>query len=324
MEIFNNQLFLAGFSSIQSTVFWSEIGEPESIDPAFFAEFRTNDGDRITGMKFYNNHLIVTKQRSFHQISGDNPDNFLFQEISDQYGCLSHKSMVQFESLLWFLDSKGICEYNGANVSIVSNKVEPIFRTMNIDAAIDNACAIHHRVNNEVWFAIPCNGATLNNCVVVYDYLSQAWTKYSGVDISTLFIARGNNTTRVPFFGGYTGNLFDFGPSLMSDNGSGITCSFQTHFLAQRGQSVENMYRRFYLNLNPILGITQPITINLYSNYDGSTVQVSRTMYQNPFQARIDYGISAKSIQAEMIHTSASLPLVINGFTFEGRFQRNV
>ena len=45
---------MAGFSAQPSRVYWSNIGEPEGVDPSFFAEFRTNDGDRLTGLKVYN------------------------------------------------------------------------------------------------------------------------------------------------------------------------------------------------------------------------------------------------------------------------------
>lgn len=321
MEIYNNQLFMAGFSSLPSSVVWSQIGEPEGIEPDFEVEFRTNDGDRVTALKAYNGALVVTKERSFHRITGDNPDNFLFQEVSDQYGCLSNRAVVTFEDTIWFLDSKGIVEFNGANVKVVSNKVEPIFQAMNVDAAKENACAIHARQFNEVWFAIPINGSTTNNCIVVYDYITSGWTHYDGLDISSLWIARGGLGTKTPMFGNYSGAIFNFGASLMGDSGRGITCSFDTFFLASRGQTTENQYRRFYLNVDPIIGITQAITVNFRTNY-GTTVQATRTMYQNPFQSRVDFGLSAKSIQAEVFHVSATLPFKVNGFSFESRLQR--
>lgn len=323
MEIYNNQLFMAGFSSLPSTVIWSDVGEPELIDPSFTAEFRTNDGDRVTGLKNYNASIVIAKERSFHRVVGDNPDNFLLQELSDQYGCLSNRAMVVFEDRLWFLDSKGIVEYNGSGVRVVSNKVEPIFRSMNVEAARDNALAIHVREFNEVWFSIPTNGSSVNNTIVVYDYLTDAWTKYEGLTLSHLFIAKGGLASRTPFFGGYTGTVSFFGASLVSDNGQAITCMMDTRFLAATGQTVEREYRRFYVNLEPVLGITLPMSVNFRTNY-GTSIALSRTMYQNPFQARLDFGLSAKSIQAELTYASASFPIRIYGFAFESRFMRNV
>jgi hypothetical protein len=323
LSIFNNQMFMAGFSTLPSRVVWSEIGEPEAIDPGFDVELRTNDGDVITGLCPYNSTLIVTKRRSFHQIFGDNPENFVFQQISDQYGCISNRAIVSHQNIIWFLDEKGIVEYNGSNFSIKSNQIEPIFRAMNVDAAINKAVAVHAKFFNEVWFAIPINGSTTNNIVVVYDYLVGAWTHYDGLNIAALWIARGGLPGKTPMFGNYTGAIFNFGSSLMGDNGNGITCMFDSYFLMEAGKTIESMYRRFYLDVNPIVGVTLPIRMDFRSNF-GTTIQATRTMYQNPYQSRVDFGISARSIQARMSASSASFPLVINGFTFEGRIQREV
>lgn len=323
IEIYNNQLFMAGFSSQLSTMYWSEIGEPEAIDPTYFAEVRTNDGDIITSMKAYQSDLVITKDRSFHRLTGDNPANFLLQQVSDQYGCLSNRAIVTFENYIWFLDSKGVVEYNGANVEIVSNKVEPIFASMNLTAARENACAIHYRQANEVWFAIPCNGATFNNCIVIYDYLTKAWTTYEGVNPSSLAMMSSYIGVKTPFIGGYTGNIFHFGASFTADNGQGFTCLAQSRFICPLGQSTEEQYRRLFLNINPIPGSSQAININLYTNY-GSSVMLNRTMYQNPFQSRIDFGLPARSLSVECSHYSATLPFRLDGFVLESRYQRNV
>ena len=323
LEVYNNQLFMAGFSAMPSNVWWSEIGEPEGVQPGYNFEVRTNDGDRITGMKSYLGSLVITKQKSFHLLSGTDPSNFVLNELSDQYGCLSHRTLIPWNNNLWFLDSKGIMEYNGANIRCVSNKIEPIFNNMNINAALDNACGAHVKQWNEIWFSIPAYGSTINNMIVVYDYTADSWTHYDGLQAQCLFMAYAGFPTRRPFMGNYTGGLMYFDQSLTSDNDQGITCHFDSIFFSARGQSVQNQYRRFYLDVNPILGFTQPIYMTFKQDF-GTTVQVSQTMYQNPFQGRIDFGISSRSIQASLYHYSASLPLVINGFTFESRMQRMV
>lgn len=323
MELYNNQLMMAGFSSLLSTIFWSEVGDPEASEPNFNAEVRTNDGDIITGMKAYNNALVITKNRSFHKLSGEDPTNFLLQEVSDQYGCISNQAMVTYNNLLWFLDQKGVVEYNGSNFNIVSNRVEPFFLRMNISAAKQTATAIHYRQINEVWFSIPIDGATLNNITLAYDYVSNAWTRYDGFNAPILFQAKGSLGAKTTFMGGYSGNIFYSGQSLLNDSGNSITCMLDSRFMTAAGETTEEQYRRFFMNLNPVLGVTQPITINLKTNYS-QTIQITRTMYQAPFQSRIDFGLSAKSIAVQMIHVSASLPLKINGYTFEARYQRSV
>jgi len=323
LELYNNQLMLSGFSSMSSTVYWSEIGAPDEITPLSFAEFRTEDGDKITGMKTYQGSLIVTKLKSFHRLTGDDPSQFSLTQISDQYGCLSNKAIVVWENVLWFLDEKGIVQYNGANIDIVSTPIQPIFDRMNVPAAIQNATAVHFRRQNEVWFAIPIDGSSVNNVILVYDYVVKAWTKYEGLSPSTMFVAQGVKANLVPFIGGYSGTLANINETLFSDFGQAITCMATTHFTIARSQTVESQYRRFYLNVDPIVGFTAPpIEVNLRSNYGTSNV-ITRTMYQTPYQSRIDFGIPARSIQAQIMQNSASLGFKINGYTFSSRFQRD-
>lgn len=324
MEIYNNQLFMGGFSQLLSSVVWSAIGEPEGIEAEWNAEFRTNDGDRISGLKQYAGSILSFKEKSFHRITGDNPDNFLLQEISDQYGCLSNRAIALYQNICWFLDQKGIVEYNGSNVRIVSDKVEPYFLRMNVSAARDNAAALHVKELNEVWFAIPIDGATKNNIVIAYDYLAEAFTTYEGVDISSLWLARGALGNRQPFFGGYTGQVGFFGKTLVADyNGLGFTTMFQTPFRNPRGETIESVFRRFYLDVNPIFSVTLPITVNFRTDY-GASIQATRTMYVQPFQSRVEIGLPARSIQAEGIYQSASFPIRYNGYSFVSRFQRAV
>lgn len=322
MEIYNNQLFMGGFSGVLSTVYWSRIGEPEGVEPEFFAEFRTNDGDRITALKQYSGALLAFKERSFHRITGDNPDNFLLQEVSDQYGCLSNRAVATFQDLCWFLDSKGVVEYNGSNVKMASNKIEPIIQSMNTLAAKDNAAALHVKDLNEVWFAIPTNGATLNNLVIAYDYLADAWTKYEGVNVSSLWLGRGAVGTRQPIFGGYRGEVGYYGKSLCADIGGAMTCMLKTPFINARQGTVESFYRRFYLDVTPNFSATLAIAVNLRTDY-GASIMAARQMYVQPFQSRIDFGLSSRSIQAECVYSSASFPIRFNGYAFISRFQRD-
>lgn len=327
LEIFNNQLFLTGVSSTPSTLYWSDIGEPEGIDPTFNAEIRTNDGDVIRGMKVFGSQLVVGKERSTHRLLGDNPNNFTLQEISNQYGMLSNFAVATYDTNMLFLDTKGIVEYDGANISIVSNKMADTFKTMNIDAARDMAYSIHFREQNEIWFAIPCNGATFNNTIVVFDYLSNAWTKYSGVNASVLAMARGGLDKFRPFTGSYSGSLAYFHPDVFSDLNQGFTALIKTRNHAPMGQSSEQQFRRFFANIDPIMGASQAINLRFMTNYSTLT-SATFQIYQGPslsaFQSRIDFGLSAKSWCAEISHYSASLSFKLNGYTIESRFQRSV
>lgn len=324
LEIYNNQLMKAGFSQALSTVYWSEIGQPEAVLPESFAEVRTNDGDRITGLKSSFQSLFITKERSFHRLSGDDPSNFLLSEISDQYGCISNRAMVTYESFLWFLDTKGIVEFDGSSPRMISNPVEPIFMRMNLSAARENASAIHNKEKNQVEFYIPIDGSTMLNCTVVYDYLAQAWTTYKGLNVSSIWMGMGTLGQRGLLFGGYTGNVFNYDKNLYSDNGSGITCVVKSSFDSKIAQTTEAQFRRLYTNVNNV-GSSQFINVNMYANYNATTIIKSASFIQGAsFQTRIEFGVPARAMAFEWLHASSSLPFRLDGYGVVYRFQRDI
>ncbi len=323
LELFNNSLMMSGFSTQLSTVWFSDVGEPEGIEPTFNFQVRTNDGDRVYGQKAYQGGCVFFKEKSLHRLTGDNPDNYVLQEITDQYGCISHHAAVVWQDKLWFLDKKGICEYNGANTLIVSNKVEPIFLQMNIDAAKNNARAIHNRPRNEVWFSIPINGATMNNCTVVYDYIAQAWTTFKGFNPICLAMIKQTFSDNRAFYADYSGSLYNFDENTPSHAGNAMTCVIGSRYFGDQGKSIQTQFRRLFLDVDQVSGGASTITLNFKQDY-GSSIVLTRQMGQQAFQSRIDFGISAKSMAFDLYHVSASLSIRVNGWTTEGRTQRMV
>jgi hypothetical protein len=193
---------------------------------------------------------------------------------------------------------------------------------MNLPAAINKAVAVHNRPNNEIWFSFPIDGALVNNITAVYDYVAQSWTTYKGFNPSVLTLATGSLQNQTVFYG-QTGSIHFFDESIENDNGAGITCMVQPRFVSNMGQSTEQQFRRLFLNVEPVAGVTQPIQVELFTNYS-TVASASYTMYQAPFQSRIDFGLPAKTMSPKFYHSSASLSLKIFGFTVESRYQRSV
>lgn len=323
IETYSNRLFIAGFSAIPSTVYFSDVGEPEGYDSTAFFEVRTNDGDRVTALKSYQSKLMAFKKNSFHELSGDNPDNFFLREVSDQYGCLSNRAITIFNNSLLFLDRKGVMLYNGANITPLSTKIQDVFESMNLSAAEDQATMVHDKIRNQVLLGIPVSGSIVNNLTVVYDYINDAWTKYTGYNPSIYAIVKGPLSSPMVFFGGYSGKIFNYGSSFIGDNGVGFTCMYKTRYLSDMGQSIEKQWRRLYLNVDPTPSVTIPISIDFMKNY-GTSITLNKTMYGTQFQSRIDYGISAKSLAYQATYNSATIAIKIHGFTVEYREQRRV
>lgn len=323
LENYQNRLFLAGFSGTPSTVWFSDLAEPEGYQPDFNFEVRTNDGDFITAMKSYSTRLYLWKQNSFHALSGDNPNNFFLQELSNQYGCINNRCAIVYDDILVFLDRKGVMMWNGAQLTVLSNKIQPLIDTMQYNAALTAACMVHDKLRNQVLIAIPVNGSTTNNITLVYDYLAGAWTTQKGYTPSAFAQIQGRNNTKNAFYGDLQGRVNWFGASFLSDNGAGFTCTLKTRFLHEMGDSTQKMFRRLFLNTDSPAGGTLVFGINMYQDY-GSSVVLGTTIVLSDFQNRIDFGVSGKSLAFELTNIQTSIKLRIHGFTVESRFLRRV
>lgn len=323
-EISKNAMFASGFSTSPSVVSVSNIGEPEVFFPENSFEVRTDDGDRILGQKAFNNHVVIAKEHSFAKLIGDNPDNYELIELSADFGCLSNNTILTKEQTLFWLDKKGILEYTGANWKIVSDPVEGIFRRINVSAAKEKAVGVHHMYRNQLWWGIPIDGSSINNITVVYDYLIGAWTFFDGFNPASFVYAKSGLSKPTAWRGDYSGLVHYTGESFFADSGRGITCLGFTRYENVGGENQTTLWRRLFLDVATASGATGLIQGQVYTNYDNSTVQATFAMYQDQFQSRAEMGIMGKAVAAQFSHSSASLPLLINGYAWASRGLRNV
>lgn len=194
---FQNRLFVVdGRTSSQyvDSVWVSDFGGAASVlqGDAVFNAFRINQGsaDRLTALaKFNDTTLVACKERSVYvvsQIYGTNEElavNARLDEVTREYGSRSPRSFVQVGSDLWFMGHRrGVCSLRlteqgavrGVDVA-VSRDIQGIIDRINWEQA-DGIVAASH--DNRVYFAVPIDGASANNAVLVYSTVNQAWAGY--------------------------------------------------------------------------------------------------------------------------------------------------
>lgn len=318
----HNIMFASGFSGMKSTVFIADRIEPQGYNLENTFEVRTNDGDEITGQVTYKDTTLFFKQRSFHILRGDDVNNFSLAEVSSIYGALNSRVIAVFDDYVAFLDRKGIVVYDGSKPAVISDKVQPIFDRMNFSAAINVAELVHDKVRNQVLCAIPVDNSSVNNITVVFDYVAKAWTTHEGYTPTTFEAIRGRNNDKYVFYGTTQGSVNWFGPSFITDVGTGITLYYKTRFMNSMGESVQKQWRRLFLNAD-VGSATFVMPINFYQDYGTSKVLQS-TFVLSEFQSRYEFGISSKSIAYELYNNQTSSIFRLYGFTMEHRMQRKV
>lgn len=327
LEVYNSVLWL-GFSS-DNTVDYSVVEEPENILPENNLGFTFNKF-KMTGLKFFNQSLMVFLQKGIFRVTGDNSASVNSQQLTSEYGLVSHKATVVWNERLWFLDEHDIVEFDGSNFKTVTDPIIDYMKRMNLSAALQRACAYHFTERQEVWFCIPIDGATDNNICLVYDYTVGAWTTFRGfipTYLTDLYVDNDGDgfVEKRVHYGSHGATLNFFGPSLGLDAGSGITLSFTTKYHNELGKSKTAQFRRFYLDTGPHGG-TYAFNMNAYANYSTSAISLTRTITLGAtlFQDRIDFGVPAKSLSFEVARGSTAVGDKVQGYTVEFRYQRDV
>lgn len=314
LETYNNMLFACGFSAQPVKVLFSEIGEPERIKEENFFEIRTKDNNPITGCMFFQDSLLFFKKRSIHELIGTSPQELVLKTINLEYGALNNEGIVVFQNKLWFVDEKGICEYNASNIRTVSEPIETYLDQ--VDKT--KIKALHYKDRNEVWFCAD------NKCFV-YDYFSNAWTIYDNIPIDRTSgaIVLPNGANFDPYYWRTDGSYQQrvrFGQTLASDFGQNITLVAKTRFHKAEGDSLQKLFRRLYIDTE--CATLYGGTFNFSQDY-GSSVVLTKSTTLVSFQERVDFGISARAVSVEMI-IKAGLSFTVNGYTIESRLLRSV
>ena len=152
------------------------------------SNFRINQGsedDLVSLVRINNSTIACFKTNSIYIVSNiyGNLADITLDEVTREYGAVGKNSIVQVGSDVVFLSSKrgvtslGIAD-NGKVSAIdvpLSDPIQPLIDRINWNYASEAAAAYH---NNRLYMAVPLDGATENNAILVYDYLAGGWAGY--------------------------------------------------------------------------------------------------------------------------------------------------
>ena len=156
-------------------------------------QFRITSGgaDYVVALQpFAEDNLVVMARNSIHLIRGVGADlgNSAVQEITREVGCVARKSVIQVGNQILFLSDNGVYAvdfdqlYNlrGASVPL-SEPINPLIKRININYA-QNAVGMYH--DNRYYIAVPIDASTVNNAILVYNFLNQGWESFDLINDS--------------------------------------------------------------------------------------------------------------------------------------------
>jgi len=184
---FNYQQASAGSTSfvsrgVKDQLIVSDILDSDTYDQVY-NQYRFNAGtaDYIVALlPFADDKLIVFNRNSIHIIiSQADITQSSVQLLTNEVGCLARKTVIQVANNILFLSDNGIYGANfqdlynlRGNGVPLSDSIQATINRINKSYA-QNAVAAYF--DNRYYIAVPLDGSSTNNTVLVYNFLNQGW-----------------------------------------------------------------------------------------------------------------------------------------------------
>jgi hypothetical protein len=202
---FRSQLFVAGQITNVNTVYYSDIDSPEYF-PAGQNSFLVDafDGAKIRGIAALDTAVIVFKDSSIQSVTGDiADDSFRVDELSyGGIGCVSHNSIQKIGGSLFFLSDKGVYSVSLQGVTPIGARIETEFTKFDVTFNFQKSTAINWVDKDKYVLFIPNESqdgssndyADSSSRVYAYDYIRDAWLKWSNVNAQGGFALKTDGT----------------------------------------------------------------------------------------------------------------------------------
>jgi hypothetical protein len=159
------------------------------------AVFRINAGsdDAIVRLFAFNETtLLVFKDQSIHVVEGlygeDLATTARQYVLSGEYGAVARGAVVQVGKDVFFLSERGVDSIGQAldnrlqaGAKPLSDPIKPVIDRINwayAKTSGDQAGAVMEYHDNKLFLAVPLDGATFNNALLVFNFTTGAWEGY--------------------------------------------------------------------------------------------------------------------------------------------------
>lgn len=159
------------YCALNKTTDWTTANDAGSITV-------TKAKGPLNAVAEYNDHIIIFTECSMHELYGTGPAYYELIDIEGDVGCVSQRSLVKVERMLYWLWYDGIYEYSGGSPRNISKAVEHYIR--NINWAYRDKVA-GGAIDHYLYMAIPYGAsATANNLILKFDTHQRIWFVETG------------------------------------------------------------------------------------------------------------------------------------------------
>lgn len=142
----------------------------------------SNDGTKIKGMAVVYDDILIFKERKIFRLYGTTPSNMQKVELFNSSGAIADKSIVSTPQGAFFVHKDGIYQYDGSNVSKISQKIDKIWDTID-KGKIDTAIAAFF--DNKYILAVQRFGSDTKDLIIELDILTGNFTTRDGYSVES-------------------------------------------------------------------------------------------------------------------------------------------
>ena len=166
----------------------SDILDSDTYDQVY-NEYRFNAGLAdflVAAHAFSDDKLVVFNRESIHLVvSSSDVANSSVQLITNEVGCLARRSIQQVADNVIFLSDNGVYGTNFGDLYNLRGNGIPL--SSSIDATIKRINlayaqgAVSAYFDNRYYLAVPLDGSTVNNTLLIFNFLNKGWESIDSV-----------------------------------------------------------------------------------------------------------------------------------------------
>jgi len=176
-EIDKERLFISGNVTHLSDIYWSDDGNPDFFTVSDFVVVREDDGDKITFIKPQVGILTVGKTNTIQRFytEGSSVTDWYVSAPMSFVGCQAPYSAVNTPMGIVYLNRAGLYAFNGQSSQFISDAITPEIQDIS-ETMLDSAVGHYNKNEYYLSYASKNVGASVNNRVLMYDFVRDAYT----------------------------------------------------------------------------------------------------------------------------------------------------
>lgn len=211
-------------------------------------------GDPITGLKVFQDNLLVFTRKTKYVLYGDDPGNFVLRQSSGKRGAVNQHVIQSDPNYVYYLSDDGVYRYNGSADELMSDSIQTEIDSMNDKT---NASAVVH--NNYYRLYYPSTTSAVADSSILWDTLNDFWLRDSGTYIYRPFTTEDETLIEGSSL---AGQLF-YAEQQYSDMGKPIAFAYWTKYFG------DGLHKILLRRLIPSIRLqTQPYDLDVMIDID--------------------------------------------------------